>query len=74
MVMCKGRTKEPGTDDAQEVHGHTEADVESRRAMQKEGLWPEGDTTNDTFLKGRDGIADRPDPLCRKRHKDRWSG
>jgi len=38
-------------DDAKEVRRHTEADIESSGAMQEEGLWHEGDTSNDTFFK-----------------------
>jgi hypothetical protein len=47
--------EEAGADDAKEVSRHTKADVESSRAMQEKGLWHEGDTSNDTFLKAVSG-------------------
>jgi hypothetical protein len=47
--------EEAGADDAEEVGRHTEADVESGWAMQEKGLWHEGDTSNDTFLKAVSG-------------------
>ncbi|MGN6090822.1 MAG: hypothetical protein ACTHOL_00595, partial [Luteibacter jiangsuensis] len=47
--------KEAGTDHTKEVRRHTKADVESSGTMQKKGLWHEGDTSNDTFLKAVSG-------------------
>jgi len=47
--------KEVGANHGQQVRRHTKADVESGRAMQEKGLWHEGDTSNDTFLKAVSG-------------------
>lgn len=47
--------KEAGANDGQQVRTHTKADVESSGTKQKKGLWHEGDTSNDTFLKAVPG-------------------
>src|ERR1700754_937872 len=55
-----GAHKEAGADDTEQVGRHAEADVESGGAMQEKGLWHEGDTSNDTFLKAVSGYRRLP--------------